>query len=59
MRAYWALKVGSSVQWMPAQVCTGEAGIDFLQLGGGLFRFLVVTTQGVGGGEVDQRVKIL
>jgi hypothetical protein len=26
MRAYCALKVGSSVQWMPAQVCTVKPG---------------------------------
>ena len=26
MRAYCSLKVGSSVQWMPAQVCTVKPG---------------------------------
>jgi hypothetical protein len=31
----------------------GEAGIDFLQLGGGLLGLLVVASPGVGGGEAN------
>ena len=49
-----ALKVGSSLQWMPDPGLHGEAGIDFLQLGRGLLRLLVVAGPGVGGGEVDE-----
>jgi Molybdopterin-binding domain of aldehyde dehydrogenase len=37
----------------------GEAGIDFLQLSGGLFRFLVVAGPSIGGGEVDEREEAL
>ena len=58
-RWYCALKVGSSVQCNPSKGLHGEAGIEFLQLGGSLLRLLVVASQGVGGGEVEVRIENL
>ena len=58
MRAYCSLKVGSSLQWMPAQLLHGEVQFELPgNCATASFASLSWPTQAFGGAEVDIRVQ--